>query len=399
MEIKHTINCVNCGADLEFKPGTHSLECEYCGTTNEIPKEEFEIKELNLKEYLNLDKKHKKFTAEVITCPGCGAKETLAADKSSSFCAYCGTPLVSGKIQSEEILSPDYLLPFKLDQKQALERTSGWLRGNWFVPSKLKKTAISYDHFKGVYLPFWTYDADTFTYFTGQRGDTYYQEVRRGDKVHRVAKTRWSRPFQGQIQHFFNDVLITATTSLDQRYLDKLSPWDLHNLVPFKEDYLRGFITEKFHIGLREGFKIARERMQSSITQMIRRRIGGDKQRIINQQSQFNNLTFKHILLPVYVSSFKYKGKKYQFIVNSRTGEVQGQRPLSPGKIALVVIGVLLLLTLFYYLSQRSPVTILPCNQWVNITLYIVTLQVIVYESKYKLRQSGTHLYLFKPER
>ena len=352
MTKKYTINCVGCGADLAYKPGTHSLACDYCGTMNEIPMVDFEIEELDLNEHLRVDKKRKKYKAEIITCPGCGAKETLDADKSSSFCAYCGTPLVSGKIQQEEIISPDYLLPFNLDKKQALERASQWLRGNWFVPNKLKRDAINYAHFKGVYLPFWTYDADTYTRFTGQRGDTYYQEVRRGDKVQRIAKTRWSMAFNGQVHHFFDDTLIAATTSLDKKYLDKLAPWDLHNLVPFKEDYLRGFITEKFHIGLRDGFQKAKSRMESAITQMVKRQIGGDKQRILNQQTKWSKLTFKHILLPVYVSSFQYKGKKYQFIVNSRTGEVQGQKPLSPFKIALVVIGILSLLALLYYIKN-----------------------------------------------
>ena len=352
MTKKHTINCVNCGADVAFKPGTHALACEYCGTMNEIPLAEFAIEELDLNEYLQLDKAHHKYSAEMITCPGCGAKETLDEDKSSAFCAYCGTPLVSGKIQAEEIISPDYLLPFNLDKKQALERTSQWLRGNWFVPDKLKRDAISYAHFKGIYIPFWTYDADTYTRFTGQRGDTYYEEVRRGDKVQRIARTRWSMAFNGQVQHFFDDVLIAGTNSLEKKYLAKLAPWDLQHLVPFKEDYLRGFVTEKFQIGLRDGFKSARQQMESAITQMVKRQIGGDQQRIINQQTQWNRLTFKHILLPVYVSSFRYKGKKYQFIVNSRTGEVQGQKPLSAAKIALVVMGVLLLLALLFYFKN-----------------------------------------------
>ncbi len=352
MEKKHSINCVNCGADVAFKPGTHSLVCDYCGTENDIPQEEFQIKELDLNAYLKLDQKQKTLKVEIIQCPGCGAHETLDSDKSSSFCVYCGTALVSGKLQAEEIISPDYILPFKLDKKEALTRTSQWLRGNWFVPNKLKKDAISYANFKGVYLPFWTYDAKTYTHFTGQRGDAYYQEVRRGDKVQRIRRIRWSAAYRDQISHFFDDILIAGSTSLRSKYLNSLAPWDLQNLVPFKEDYLRGFITEKFKIGLKEGFLKAKSQMESSITSMIRRRIGGDDQRIINKQTQYDQLTFKHILLPVYISSFQYKGKKYQFVVNSRTGEVQGKKPLSTIKIVLVVLGVILLITSIYLLSK-----------------------------------------------
>ncbi|MGB3464972.1 MAG: hypothetical protein WBA74_06875, partial [Cyclobacteriaceae bacterium] len=183
--------------------------------------------------------------------------------------------------------------------------------------------------------------------------DTYYEEVRRGDKVQRVPRTRWSKVFGGHIDHFFNDVLIPATTNLQKQQLERLSPWDLGNLVPFDEDFLRGFVTEKFKIGLKDGFLRAKSQMEASVSQMIRRKIGGDQQRIVSQNTQYSKLTFKHILLPVYVSSFLYKGKKYQFIVNSRTGEVQGEKPLSKGKIALVVIGILLIILLFYFFSQR----------------------------------------------
>ncbi|MGB3467713.1 MAG: hypothetical protein WBA74_20675, partial [Cyclobacteriaceae bacterium] len=124
MNKKHTIHCINCGADVSYKPGTTSLACDYCGTMNEIPLTQFEVVELDLNVYLNLDYDKKTIEVETITCPGCGAHETMDEDKSSSFCAYCGTPLVSGNTQAEEILSPDYLLPFKLDKKQALEKTS-----------------------------------------------------------------------------------------------------------------------------------------------------------------------------------------------------------------------------------------------------------------------------------
>jgi len=353
MEKTNSINCVNCGADVSFKPGTHALVCDYCGTANEIPLDKFTVKELDLNKYLKLSQKPKKLEVETIICPGCGANETLDSDKSSSFCAYCGTPLVSGKLQAEEILSPDYLLPFKLDKKEALTKTSQWLRGNWFVPNKLKKDVISYSHFKGVYLPFWTYDANTITYFTGQRGQAYYQEIRRGDKTQRIRRIRWYPAYNDQIAHFFNDILIAGSTSLPKKYLKKLAPWDLKNLVPFKEEYLRGFVTEKFKIGLKEGFIEAKSHMETAIYSMIKRQIGGDEQRIINQKTQFEKLTFKHILLPVYISTFQYKGKKYQFVVNSRTGEVQGKKPLSAGKIALVVIGALIMITILYFISQK----------------------------------------------
>ena len=215
----------------------------------------------------------------------------------------------------------------------------------WFAPGQLKKAPLSFDHFKGIYIPYWTYDSDTFTKYTGQRGDHYfvtetYTTTVDGKSVTRtrqVQRTRWS-PAWGNVSNFFDDVLVVGSNSLPEKYIYKLEPWDLNNLVPFDKSYLSGFITEKYQIDLGDGFEKAKEIIDPKICALIRRDIGGDVQRIIAKNTNYNDITFKHLLLPVFVSAYKYKDKIYQFLVNGRTGEVQGQRPYSWIKITLAIL-------------------------------------------------------------
>ncbi len=350
--------CTDCGADLKFKPGTTALTCEYCGAKNEIPVSDTKIQELDFHEYFEKGAKElDTIELNLVKCNTCGAESSLEPHIASSSCPYCATPLIVSNAHSESIIQPKSLLPFKLTKKEALEAFKIWINKLWFAPNSLKKAILSFDHFKGVYLPFWTFDSNTTTNYTGQKGVHYYvsetysttENGKYVTKTRQVQKTRWSYA-SGQIIHAFDDVLIPASESLPKKQVKELEPWDLPNLVPFNKKYLSGFITEKYQVNLETGFNRARVDMEDSITGLIRRDIGGDVQRIHTRNTQFEAVTFKHILLPAYVSAYKFKDKLYRFMVNARTGEVQGERPWSTVKIALAVVGVIAVALAAYFL-------------------------------------------------
>lgn len=356
-----TFGCVECGADLKFKPGTTDLTCEYCGAKNEIPTSEVEIQELDFHEHFEKGSaEQEQMEISLVKCDTCGAESSLEPNITSSSCPYCATPLIISNAHSESIFQPKSLLPFKLDKKEAIEAFKAWINKLWFAPNVLKKAVLSFDHFKGIYLPFWTFDSDTKTNYTGQRGDHYYvsesytatEDGKSVTKTRQVQKTRWHSA-SGQINHAFDDVLVPASESLPQKQVKELEPWDLENLVPFNKKFLSGFITEKYQVNLENGYDKARVDMENDITTYINRDIGGDVQRIHTRNTQYSNVTFKHILLPAYVSAYKFKDKLYRFMVNARTGEVQGERPWSVIKITLAVIGVLAIgAALYFYFSQ-----------------------------------------------
>ena len=126
----------------------------------------------------------------------------------------------------------------------------------------------------------------------------------------------------------------------------------MDNLVAFNKSYLSGFITEKYQINLSEGFEIAKDIADVKIRTLVKRDIGGDDQRIILLNTNYENIKFKHLLLPVFVCAYKYKNKLYQFLVNGRTGEIQGERPYSWIKIVAFAFIILAVTAALVYFTQ-----------------------------------------------
>jgi hypothetical protein len=158
------------------------------------------------------------------------------------------------------------------------------------------------------------------------------------------------RPVSGHVSQFFDDVLVLASTSLPRKYTEKLEPWDLPNLVEFKEEYLSGFRSESYQINLLNGFDTAKKVMDDKIRISIRRDIGGDHQKINALSTAHSDVKFKHILLPIWISAYRFNNKVYRFMINGRTGEVQGERPWSWVKITLASVSAAAVVGLGYYL-------------------------------------------------
>lgn len=350
------INCTSCGAELTYKPGTTHLACQYCHAENDIPIPDEEIKELDFHEYVSgMMHSAEQVTEKFVHCISCGAASTLAPNLASVSCVYCGNSLILDEATDEQIIRPKSLLPFRLTREQAKDAFSKWIKGLWFAPGKLKKAALGIDGLKGIYIPYWTFDTDSRSSYVGQRGTHYYVTetyVSNGEqKTRQVRKTRWVS-VSGRVALNFDDLLVVATRSLSQSHIEKLEPWDLPNLVPYEKSFLSGFVTEKYQVDLSSGFERAKELADAQIRMAVCRDIGGDEQRIVSLNSRFDKISFKHILLPVYVSAFRLEDKVYQFFVNARTGEVQGERPWSWVKIALAVILGLAAIATVWFLSQ-----------------------------------------------
>lgn len=357
------VECSNCGAELTYEPGTEHLKCKYCGTENIINEEEEValVEETPLLEYLNdkLYQPDEQMEVFTVTCQNCHAETTFEPNVSSGFCPFCDTPLVVKSSSSHKIHKPSYLLSFELDNKRARESYKQWLSKLFWAPSDLKKYAES-EHFQGIYLPYYTFDCKTSTEYSGQRGD-HYQEQRpvtvmeNGRQVQRtqtVTKTRW-RPASGVVSDIFDDILVVGSQNLDIKKLQKINTWDLKSLKPYNEKYLSGFKTEVFKLKLEEGYERAKQKMQSQINMSIRRDIGGDQQRISHANTTYTEATFKEILLPIWLSSYRYRGKVYQILVNARTGKVSGNSPVSKWKIAIaIMLGLAMIATVIFFSNR-----------------------------------------------
>jgi hypothetical protein len=173
-------------------------------------------------------------------------------------------------------------------------------------------------------------------------------------EIRKVPQIQWT-PVSGQVSRFFDDVLIGASKSLPRKILDALQPWDLEQLIPYDEHYLSGFRSEYYQVELNEGFDYAKQVMDSLIYRDIAFDIGGDHQRIHQARTHHGGTTYKHCLLPVWSAAFRYKDKPYRFVINGRTGQVQGERPYSGWKISFAVIAaVLLAIGIYFYMDQAG---------------------------------------------
>lgn len=356
---EHRFPCDNCGSDMEFSPGENQLTCTHCGNTEHVTEGHSRaIRELDF----NTAVKGALAEAEmeetrVTQCPNCAAQIEFDPDIHATECPFCATPVVADTGLHRHI-KPKGVVPFALDERAARQAMVDWLGGRWFAPNGLQEYAKKGRKLDGVYVPYWTYDADTRSSYAGERGDDYHVRqtvMRDGKQVEiMVKKTRWNR-VKGRVARNFDDVLVLASTSLPRPYTDALAPWDLSQLSPYSPEYLAGFRAEAYTVELGDGFSEARVTMDNQITRDVRFDIGGDRQRIHNVSTQVSNVTFKHILLPVWMAAYKYRGETYRFVVNGQTGAVRGQRPYSAIKIAIaIIIGLLVAAAIGYGMAQQQ---------------------------------------------
>ena len=344
--------CVNCGAELRYAPGTTELKCEYCGYTQEIPPSEEGFEELELMAYLNeMGSQSHSEEIMMLHCKNCGANQHVEENYKSLHCVYCSMPLIVEDAYKEDWILPGAVLPFKLDQKQAHAIFKKWVKGLWFAPNKLQKATLDPQSTKGLYSPYWTFDAQLFANYTGQRGEYYYVTKTVGSGKNRRTvqerRTRWY-PASGSVSGFVDDTLIKASQQKAGIIPTKIARWNLKDLQDFNSSYLAGFVTEKYTIPLKDGHLSANKEAEQIADRWARRDIGGDTQQVSSINMKLTEETFKHILLPVYISAYSYKNKRYNFFVNGQSGVISGQRPYSFWKIFFLVVAILLAMATLY---------------------------------------------------
>ncbi len=354
---QNEIVCKQCAAKLRYKPGTTMLVCDFCGFENEIEIKSEPVEELNFEEWLaKAEQGDGTVEVHAVLCNACGAEISMPENVVSDNCPFCGNHLVITAESHKKLLKPKSLLPFKIDQKTALSAYEKWLRKLWWAPPGLKQFARISEKINGIYIPYWTYDSDTHTKYTGKRGDDYTETERYIDddgksQTRTVTRTRWTA-VKGAVDVWFDDVLVPASNALPSKIIEKLEPWDVKELIPFDGKFLSGFRTESYQVTVKDGFDRAKNKMEPVIRTQIIKQIGGDRQTISTMNTDYANITFKHVLLPLWISAYKYKNKSYRFLINARTGEVSGERPYCWWKIALAILAAIGILVLLFYLVK-----------------------------------------------
>lgn len=340
--------CESCGNQMEFDIESQKIKCPSCGNIKENFSSEKNINEYDF-DFDNLSKADIDFDnfVHVVKCSQCGSEITIPKEITSIECLYCGSKNVLETKQNAGI-RPEGILLFKVDKASAIMIFKKWVKSRFFAPNALKYSHQG-DKMKNLYIPYWTYDAETYNSYTGLGGKDYYVTVGSGDNQRTEVRTNWY-PVSGRFDLAFDDVLVSAgRDNLD--IAKRVESYNTEKLVPFETVYLSGVLTEKYTLKPKEGFEKARIKMENHLVSEARGKIlmRYDHARNVHVQTRYENIKFKHVLFPVYMSSYKYKDKIYNYVINGYNGEIRGSYPKSAIKITIAVILAIIVIFILYY--------------------------------------------------
>ncbi len=364
----HKFPCPKCGAQVNFDAATGALLCPYCGYSATIPITEQQIQEYDLEKALKEMLAAPQQTGygegkRSIKCESCGAVNTIDAQVISTECAFCGSNQVVPQEQVAQVIKPETLLPFQVDHARAVSEFRQWLGRGFFRPNPVKKIAKEADaRLQGVYMPFWTFDTLTSSWWRAEAGHYYYEDEtywatddkgKRVQQTRKVQKIRWV-PASGRLQLQFDDVLVPASQNIERSMIERIYPFDTTALVPYEPKFLSGWGAEAYTIDLRDGWQTGQEIIQEQVRSACAQQVPGDTHRNLQVKTAFSNMTYKHVLFPVWMASYRYNDKVYHFLVNGQTGEVQGEAPISWIKVALVVALVVIIAVVVMWLMSMA---------------------------------------------
>ena len=347
-------HCPLCGAEAQWNAAKQALVCPYCGTASPAEKDEATgaIREHDLVGALrDFAQNHRGWKTETISvkCQSCQAISVFEPGRVAQRCNFCGSTAIAPYKEIQAPVQPESLLPFKVAEVQVRESIRQWYASRWFAPNRLKSAALT-DTVAGVYLPYWTFDAQAHADWTADSGYHYYttesyRDSKGQTQTRRVQHTRWQRS-SGAVDHFFDDDLICASVGVAEPLARKIEPFPTKELLPYQPSFLAGWVVEQYQLDLMAAAQRSRQHMDTQLEQLCAGQVPGDTYRNLRVSPSYTAQTFKHVLLPIWLLSFNYGSKRYQALVNGYTGEIAGEYPKSAWKIfffilfLMVVVGV-----------------------------------------------------------
>ncbi|MBQ6493760.1 MAG: hypothetical protein IJI92_07865 [Erysipelotrichaceae bacterium] len=332
--------CPNCGGRLEFDTKSQKLKCPYCDGT--FDPEIFDEDDHYVVDGETWDDEN----VLVYTCKSCGG--TIMADRNTAAtsCPYCGNPVVMTSNVSG-IYKPKRVIPFKFDKKQAKEKYREFLRGKTLLPREFTSEAVI-DEIKGIYVPFWIFGgkANARMWFDATR-NRYWS-----DANYNYVETSYYKLFRsGSVN--FADVPVDASSKISDELTESVEPFDISAAREFTDNYLAGFLADKYDINVEESRDKANSRIANSTTSLFASTtsmydtcVPSSSSIMINQGRQ------EYVMYPMWLLNIKYRGKMYTFAMNGQTGKFVGELPADIGKLNGIRIGVFVGVTLLILLLQ-----------------------------------------------
>ena len=346
-------HCPACGAEANWNPAKQALICPFCGTespaTLQRRGDDTVIVEHDLVTALRgIPDSARGWQAEKVSvrCQSCQAISVFDAGKIGQRCDFCGSTALVPYDQVKDAFRPESLLPLKISESQARDLIRAWYGRQWLAPNAFSRHAMT-DTVKGIYLPYWTFDARAFARWTAEAGHYYY--VREGNR--NVQKVRWE-PAAGELTHIFDDDLVCASAGVPSQRLRRIEPFPTDTLVPYDAGYLAGWTVERYQIDLVAAAKRSRDQMDATLRVLCGQQVPGDTYRNLVVDATYSDLTFKHILAPLWLLTYVHGATSYQVLVNGVTGTMYGTRPWSWIKITLLILVALIVLITIYSLQN-----------------------------------------------
>jgi DNA-directed RNA polymerase subunit RPC12/RpoP len=343
-------SCPACGGEAQWNPAKKLLVCPFCGTTSPAQAELTVTGEENIVEHdlvaalRGIPDSARGWQADKtsVKCQSCQAISVFDAARVGQRCDFCGSSALVPYEEIKEAFRPESLLPMKISENQVRDSIRQWYGSRWFAPNKLKHAALT-DTVKGLYIPYWTFDAQVHAEWTAESGYYYYEteyytDANGRQQSRQVQKVRWVAS-AGALDYFFDDELVPASRGVQPETLRQIEPFPTtKELVPYNAGYLSGWVVERYQIDLVAAAKTARDQMDREIYAMCAAQVPGDTHRNLQLADDYSGQTFKHILTPIWLLTYNYGAQNYQVVINGYTGVIAGKYPKSWVKIFFAVL-------------------------------------------------------------
>jgi hypothetical protein len=344
--------CPACGGEAVWEPAKQKLVCPFCGTESPMKIDAGgAIVEHDLVAAIRgIGDERRGWQAEKrqVRCQSCNAISVVDPKRQAQTCEFCGSAQLVPYDEKKEAFRPESLLPFAVSEPAARDRVRAWYGKLWLAPQALKRRALT-DTVRGVYLPYWTFDAHVRATWTAEAGHYYFTTetyVENGQmRTRQVQHVRWE-PAAGTLEHFFDDDLVCASIGVHPNLLRSIEPFPTDKLKPYDAAYVAGWVVERYQIDLVAAAQRARDAMDAKLRAMCAQQIPGDTYRNLDVRANYDAQTFKHILAPVWLLSYTYGRNAYQCAMNGITGAIAGEYPKSAWKIALIVLAILIVVVI-----------------------------------------------------
>ena len=335
--------CPCCGGKIEFDSSIQKMKCPYCDTEFEMEtlKDYDEVLKEEKPDDLNWDtqagsdwKPGEEEGMRIYVCNSCGGQVIADATTAATHCPYCGNPVVMMS-QFAGDLKPDYVIPFKLDREAAKEAMKKHLSGKKLLP-KLFKSQNHIDEIRGVYVPFWLFEASADANIT-------YRATRVrswSDSTYDYTETSYFALYRaGNLE--FERVPVDGSSKMADDLMESIEPYDFKDAVDFQTAYLAGYLADKYDVNAEESIGHANRRIRQSTEDAFRATVKGYSGVVVeNSNVRLENSRVKYALYPVWILNTTWQGKKYRFAMNGQTGKFVGNLPTDKGAYVRWFVGL-----------------------------------------------------------